>query len=172
MIWPNFCFIQLLLNLENDSSLHEAAFLDLVQVWAGSAGSVWDRLELSFEALVCACVCFWVWCWPLTAAKPSLSVETSQVNTDSQWSVNRAPPLVTLKPALSVGQLPGYIHTVRPSSQVHPSQHRGNRAPELSLSWKQMKCAIKNVCVKCCLEHCETKQTKYIYMYVCICMEA
>lgn len=78
--------------------------------------------------------------------------ETSQVNTDSQRGVNCALPLVTLKPALSVGQLPGYMHAVRPSSPSQPAH--GSRAPELSLCWKK----DKNVCDVLCLDLCETNK--------------
>lgn len=76
--------------------------------------------------------------------------ETSQVNTDSQRSVNCALPLVTLKPVLSVGQLPGYVHTVKPLSPSKPAQ-RSNKAPELSLYWKQTKCAIKMFVMTFCI---------------------
>lgn len=67
--------------------------------------------------------------------------ETGPVNTDSQRSVNCALPLATLKPALSAGQLPGYIQTVRQSD----SQQRGSRAPQLSVCRKQIKLALKHV---------------------------
>lgn len=134
-----------ILNLENNSSLHEAIF-DL-QVWTGFWGSA--AQTFMWSSSVCQYVCVCVRRWPLTGAKSSLSVKPAKwIRTASEvWTVNCALSLVTLKPALSVGQLPGYIRTVRPSSSSQPAQ-RSNTAPELSLYWKQTKCAIKK-CVWC-----------------------
>lgn len=86
--------------------------------------------------------------WPLTGAKSCLSVKTSRVNTDSQWSVNCALPLVTVKLALSLGQLPGYIHTARHLSSPKPAQ-RSSAAPEPGWCWERTKCARGEKCQAC-----------------------
>lgn len=112
---------------------------------------------------VCVCVCACRGHWPLTGAKSCLSVKSSRVNTDSQSSVNCALPLVTVKLALSLGQLPGYIHTVRHLSSPKPAQ-RCSAAPEPGWVWKWTICARGKNVTLASLELCqisEKKKTKF-----------